>query len=220
MTGALHAACGCCISTANIAKRLSMIAYLLEQGADKDGYHDGYTPLYHAIQSSHVEVDTLVIIKYLILQEVDKHKLCQYFGSTLVRAAISRCGHQPSLPILKFLHEQGLDLNKVCNNGKTPLQHALKYMDEEYLLDVVRFFIEHGAIINQDDDSALTIACSKHYLSICKLLVEHGADVNQVFTCDAVLYVTNRNPNRDPFRDPKRNINLTLPVMQQTLHLG
>ena len=193
LTGALHAACGCCLSYANIPEGLSVIAYLLEQGADKDGYHGGCTPLFHAIKSNRHEDNALVIINYLILQEADRHKLSGSTGLTLVHAATSRrCHRPPSLPILKYLFEQGLDPNKVCNNRVSPLQGALQCMsdEEEDFLDIVRFFFEHGAVINQDDDSSLIRACGKRHFEICRLLVEHGADVNQVLNLHVVRFTT------------------------------
>ena len=196
LTGALHSACEYCEHDYLImAKRLSTISYLLEQGADKDEHHDGDTPLFHAIQSSLHADSVLVIIKYLILLGADTHKLSGSTGLTLVHAAICRLGHQPSLPILKYLHEQGLDLHKLSNDQVSPLQFVLEHghEKEEHLLDIVRFFIGHGAKINQDNqggDSALVHACRRRFLSICKLLVEHGADVNQVLNLHVVRFTT------------------------------
>ena len=213
LTGSLYAACGFCAhGYPNMAKRLSTISYLLEQGADKDEDHDGYTPLFHAIQSSLHADSVLVIIKYLILHGADKHKLSR--GLTLVHAAICRLGHQPSLPILKYLYELGLDLHKLSNDQLSPLQFVLEHGHgkEEDLLETMRFFIEHGAIINQDDDSTLVKACIRRYLSICKLLVEHGADVNQVLNLHVVRFTI--------MITPTLIVTLTLPVMQQTLYTG
>ena len=213
LTGALHSACEYCEHDYLImAKRLSTISYLLEQGADKDEHHDGDTPLFHAIQSSLHADSVLVIIKYLILHGADKHKLSR--GLTLVHAAICRLGHQPSLPILKYLYELGLDLHKLSNDQLSPLQFVLEHGHgkEEDLLETMRFFIEHGAIINQDDDSTLVKACIRRYLSICKLLVEHGADVNQVLNLHVVRFTI--------MITPTLIVTLTLPVMQQTLYTG
>ena len=202
LKGALHAACSSHRFQPGRGDALAMISYLLEQGMDIDGFHYQMhniycTPLHSAILDYYVGDDCLIVIKYLILRGADKHKLSPKTGATLVHAAVSQTGYQSLVPILEYLHEQGLDLNKVDNNQTSPLQHAIKHCngEEKYLLMTVRFLVEHGADVNHPkpnpfanpyllnnpcDSPPLIQACIEHYSDVCRFLVEHGADVNQI----------------------------------------
>ena len=211
LKGALHAACSSHIYYYGSGDTLAMISYLLEQGADIDGYYNHFmnnlycTPLHSAILDDYyVGDDCLTVIKYLILRGADKHKLSPTTGATLVHAAVSKTGFQSLVPILEYLHEEGLDLNKVDNNQTSPLQHAIERCNgkEQYLLMTVRFLVEHGADVNHPKPNPvanpylnnrggsppLIQACSKHYPDVCRFLVDHGADVNQVLACGACYH--------------------------------
>ena len=199
--GALHAACKSFGCDSNISVTLTTISYLLEQGADINGYYydnersDESTPLFSAIQQCFSQ-DIMTVIKYLIMWGANI-QLPSRLGKTPFHAAVERSCYMFSAPLLKYLHEQGVDINKVDNDQVSPLQHALEvsHRNQHHKLMTVRFLVEHGADVNHaktnpnqfvrkdHGDSPLVLACRKRYVEICRLLVDHGADVNQVLTC-------------------------------------
>lgn len=60
-------------------------------------------------------------------------------------------------------------------------------------IDIVKFFVEQGADINQDDGCCLMVSCEKGYLDIVKFLVENGADVNGEDNCCSLEEAANHN---------------------------
>jgi len=51
-----------------------------------------------------------------------------------------------------------------------------------WLIDIVDFFVEHEADINEKNDDGITplfVACHKVHLDVVEYLVEHGADINK-----------------------------------------
>ena len=142
LNGALHAACGYRPLDSKSSDVWTTISYLLERGADINGYFIDHTdqcnctPLYSAILNCFIVDHCLVLIKYLIIRGVDIHKLTLSSGKTLVHAATARTGFKSSVPILQFLHDKGLDLNKVDQNQVSPLQHGIEasYGNEQILL--------------------------------------------------------------------------------------
>ncbi len=81
------------------------------------------------------------------------------------------------LNIVKYLVENGADVNAFDNLIFTPLMYA-SYRGH---LDIVKYLVENGADVNAVDYSNQTIlmrACSPGHLDIVKYLIEKGADIN------------------------------------------
>lgn len=80
---------------------------------------------------------------------------------------------------VKYLLEQGADVNKANGNGGTPIMYAALAGD----LEIVDLFIEHGADLNavaKNGWSGLMIAAAKGYVDIAKALLEQNVDPNLV----------------------------------------
>ena len=78
-----------------------------------------------------------------------------------------------NLGMVKFLVEQGADINLCKNNGDSPLVCAIMFCN----LEIVKFLVEHGADINlnnNEGDSPLKIAY-KFSRDIAEYLFEKGA---------------------------------------------
>lgn len=76
---------------------------------------------------------------------------------------------------VKYLVENGTDVNTVDSSGDTPLMKTKS-------LDVVEYLVENGADIHKTNnygETVLHIASFKGNLSIVKYLVENGAVVNK-----------------------------------------
>lgn len=75
---------------------------------------------------------------------------------------------------VKYLVENGADVNKTDNDGKTPLLMALR----EYTDNIIIYLVENGADVNKADkhgDTPLLDACSNNSLKIVRYLIENGA---------------------------------------------
>ncbi|KAL6589059.1 ankyrin repeat-containing domain protein, partial [Neocallimastix sp. 'constans'] len=89
--------------------------------------------------------------------------------------------------IIKYLVEQGTDVNKGNNRAETPLHDACNNENE----DLIKYLVEHGADINKEninDEIPLFIACERGIEKIIKYLVEHGADINKEIEHGADIY--------------------------------
>jgi len=80
--------------------------------------------------------------------------------------------------MVRFLVEQGANVNDENYNGKTPLIMAVEHNAK----DIIKFLIEEGADVNAKDgqwETPLMFAVEPYkYLEISLFLVEQGADVN------------------------------------------
>ena len=82
------------------------------------------------------------------------------------------------LPVIKFLFEQGADINAISDTGSTPVRSAC-FMTH---LEIVQYLVEKGANINTPNFNGGTcLINSVQSVQLCKFLLEHGADVN---ACD------------------------------------
>ena len=109
----------------------------------------------------------------VVEQGVDKEETGGLYGSTPLYAA-SRNGH---LAVVRYLVEQGADMEKVNSHGWTPLIEATFCGH----LEVVRYLLEQGAKRDKADTlgwTSLHWAASKGHLETAKLLMVYGADLN------------------------------------------
>ena len=77
-------------------------------------------------------------------------------------------------------HANGVNLNELDPQGRTPLTLAIKTGN----IEIINFLIDHGADINQMDrysqNTPLTTAISHANPDIVQLLIQAGANINQV----------------------------------------
>jgi len=79
---------------------------------------------------------------------------------------------------VKRLVEEGVDVNKPDNKGKTPLWWAIYIGD----IEIAKLLLEKGADVDKPDNKGKTPlwwAIHKGYIDTTKLLIENGADVNK-----------------------------------------
>ncbi|ORX33362.1 ankyrin [Piromyces finnis] len=80
--------------------------------------------------------------------------------------------------LFNFLIEKGLDINKVNNEGNTPLIELCRYTTKYFYIPLL---LENGAEINirnNKGETALLVTCKYGDDRLVKKLVECGADVN------------------------------------------
>lgn len=80
--------------------------------------------------------------------------------------------------------EKGLDVNKQCNKGQTPLHYACQGGNTQ----LMKYLLECGADVHIEDSDGFTAlyhACISGYLSIVKELTLTGSDIHK--TAPSVL---------------------------------
>ena len=85
-----------------------------------------------------------------------------------------------NITYVKFLIQQGADVNTKNSIGETPSENACKSKSN---FEIIKFFIEGGATANSNENpnmNPLYLICNgeKPYVKIAKLPYEHGANVN------------------------------------------
>lgn len=156
-------------------KHMDCVEYLLEQGADVNGYGEfDRTPLIYAIK----EKPNLEMVKFLVEHGADVNKEDGLSTTPLINAA-----YWKSLDIVKYLVENGADVNKNKENGTTPLYNASRVL----CIDIVKYLVEHGADVNKKmDNKTLLYSIMKRETysnpntitlraDIVKFLLENGA---------------------------------------------
>ena len=80
--------------------------------------------------------------------------------------------------MVRFLVENGAELNARTNDGRAALMQAARVGD----LEIVRFLVENGAELNAQDkygESALIKAVRIDALEVVRFLVDQGADTKR-----------------------------------------
>lgn len=83
---------------------------------------------------------------------------------------------------VKFLIDQGIDLNEADYKGRTPLYLVAKEGDVSQLITIISLLIEKGAQVNKAKNNGKTplwIAIHNGQLETTILLIEKGADIHR-----------------------------------------
>ena len=154
------------LMAAAVEGKVSIVQYLLQQGADKNKADNwGATALHLAALHGHIAV-----VRCLVEQGADKEKPEILGASPLLVAADT--GH---IAVVRYLLEQGADKNKTIDNGSTPLYTAAHTGH----LTVVRYLLDQGADKDRAANkggSPLLVAAQYGHLSVVRCLVDQGAD--------------------------------------------
>lgn len=163
------------LNTACNRGRVEIVQLLLSKGADVNlAGHQGRTPMMRA--AGHAK--TLDILKILITKNADIHAVDDYGISVFDNAILGVVSRQTSMESLKFLVNQGLDVNKTTQKGETEGFTALMTAVRSNHIELAKYLISKGAKINvnaKGGDTALSIATEEKYQEMIALLKKHGA---------------------------------------------
>ena len=167
---------------------LEVVKYLVENGADIDENSHGKTALMIASEKDNEDKDDLEKER-MMRMKIEMMRASLMNGADINAknyddwtAGPFRYGELSYYEIIKYLVENGADINIKYNNGSTVLMKASKSGNYE----IVKLLIENGADINDKDNdgnTALMSAFSGNYFSrdrleIVKYLIKSGADIN------------------------------------------
>lgn len=141
---------------------------LIKKGANINAVNsNGNNALIEAVRANHEET-----VKLLLENGFDK--LINQ-PNMLNETAIFFCS---SVPIAKLLIDNGSNINRVDNSGRTPLLQAAQYGRN----DLVKYLLERGAdftILNHNGESALMVAAKYGSLQTVQHLINAGANINE-----------------------------------------
>jgi len=152
-----------------------VIVYLLSCGADITCTDSTDNTLLH----SAVCTDNINIPKYIIDKCKPLINCTNNEGQTPLHDAIW-CGN---LDMIICLIANGANVNEQDNGGWSSLHLVASMYDEGDYNDIVKYLVDHGAIIDIPDKrqrTPLYIAIRSKSLNIVKFLVDNGANVNHV----------------------------------------
>ncbi len=124
------------------------------------------------------------IAQYLLSQGADINAHSNQGWTAFLLAA-----QQGRLDMLKFLYEQGFDVNYLAPNlGNDPWGVLMVAVQGRHL-ENIKFLVEHGATIDRATQSgwtALMIAAQSDYVEIIQYLHQQGAKINNITTHDGL----------------------------------
>ncbi|AAR83637.1 CNPV291 ankyrin repeat protein [Canarypox virus] len=144
-------------------KNIDMINLLLSYNVDTSiKSYDGYSVFYYAVTSKDTELAKNMI---------------KYYDYTYDNVLLTTAVTDNNYNMLLTLLEMGLDVNSVCNSGKTPLHSACTTR----IVEIVETLLSHGANINARCNNYRTplhdfTAVSEY--KMVKLLIDNGADIH------------------------------------------
>ncbi|MBN1949017.1 MAG: ankyrin repeat domain-containing protein [Candidatus Cloacimonetes bacterium] len=145
-----------------------IVDYLIEEGVDIHHFsNSGENALVWAVVAERFEIAEKLMQHGLSMQDRDQ------FGRTPLFAA-----YKSSLESVKFMLEQGAEINAADSTGNIPLHMAAWRGSTE----VVDYLLTRGADINIRADNGWTPllnAVLGDSLEMVKLLLDHGAAINQ-----------------------------------------
>ncbi len=156
---------------------ISVVRALLDAGADVTlGEACGYNPLEYAIAYCSDDValaliDEATVEQLTVLNEDDE---------TCLTIALSK-DEEASFSVVKALIDAGADITIGEAWGYNPLEYAIAYCSDDVALALIdEATVEQLTVLNEDDETCLTIALSKDEeasFSVVKALIDAGADI-------------------------------------------
>ncbi len=163
------------LNTACNRGRVKIVQLLLSRGADVNlAGNQGRTPMMRA--AGHAK--TLEILKILIKKDADIQEVDDNGVSVFDNAVLGVVSRQTSMESLKFLVDQGLDVNRSTQKGKTAGYTALMVAARSNHIELAIYLISKGADVNakaEQGDSPLSITMEEQYEEMTALLKKHGA---------------------------------------------
>lgn len=135
----------------------------------------GYTPLQIAFKEGNYEVAKCLLKHGADINARDPHShYARIRGGTLLHWA---CRNYNGEQEVKFLIENGADINAEADDGRTPLCLLIKHCGT---IEMIKFFIDNGAKLDTDrGGTPLYWALNMRYYNVARFLIENGLDVNK-----------------------------------------
>lgn len=194
--------------------------FLINNGAEIDAENVyGYTPLQCALYDNNLKMAKLLVEKGANVNRIyiNTHYARQRLGGTLLHWASRNWN---SDEVMKFLIENGADINATERDGRTPLCLLVKHNGTP---EMITFFVKNGADLNnKGGGSPLYWAIYSHCIRLQTLLIELGTDVNGVIDSfddlKAPLHLTRDLPVVKLLIDKGANVNITDKFKSTPLH--
>ncbi|KAM0248964.1 hypothetical protein ACHAP5_003173 [Fusarium lateritium] len=180
-----------------INKRLNVLPWLLENGADVSyrAGGDKKTALHYACQFESVEM-----VKLLFSHKADIHALDAFSNTPLLMACFN-----PHPDVFSFLRDEGALVSHLNRYGRNGFHAVIlsESLSNENHQKVLKLLIGNGVDINKRDIfgfSALFHACKKGDAELIKILLDLGADINQKTTDSELtpLMEASCRPSKEP----------------------
>ncbi|KAI4491033.1 hypothetical protein M0802_010536 [Mischocyttarus mexicanus] len=157
---------------------MEIVQLLIDNGAEIDAVNSfGYTPLQCALDDHHYKIAKLLIEKGADINKIytNTHYARQRLNGTLLHWASRNYNSDKTM---KFLIENGANINDTEYDGRTPLCLLVKHGGTP---EMVKFYVENGANLeNMGGGSPLYWAIYSHNIQLQALLIELGTDVNGI----------------------------------------
>ena len=156
---------------------IDVIRFLLENGADiDDKNYGGFTPLH--IAAKYGEIKAMITILSYASKEHKVELLATKDNSG--KTALHIAAENGKIDVIRFLLENGAEVNAKDRSGATPLYTPIKYGHT----DIVKLLIKEGAEVDITNryvnQTPLHWAVKNGRFDIVKFLLENGADINAI----------------------------------------
>lgn len=156
---------------------IAIVELLLDRGANIDAQHGGWgTALQAAASRDHLDV-----VQLLVGRGSNINASVNEAGCAMTSAVATDSGG--GIECLRFLLDNGADVNMQCPTRGAALHHAAAHMSHSENRQCIRLLLERGADVNLPGGEygyPLQAMCCDGYVkpSDIELLLDRGADVN------------------------------------------